>query len=150
MNTSKDIRFRVYISFLAMCLFGIMILYKGGVIYFKEGKELKTMADSLHTKIEVIQPERGNIYSEDGSLLSSSIPEFDLRIDMKAIPADSALFTFFIILVCLKKICWRQLPGIPGNYDLFTSHQSRNCICRNNLTCFVKNYDIKVLFLCIN
>lgn len=89
MNTSKDIRFRVYITFLAMCLFGVMIVYKGGIIYFKEGKELKSLADSLHTKIEVIQPERGNIYSEDGSLLSSSIPEFNLRIDMKAIPKDT-------------------------------------------------------------
>jgi len=89
MNTSKDIRFRVYITFLAMCLFGVMILYKGGVIYFKEGKELKVLADSLHTKIDVIQPERGNIYSEDGCLLSSSIPEFDLRVDMKAIAKDT-------------------------------------------------------------
>lgn len=89
MNTSKDIRFRVYLSFLAMCLFGMAILYKGSISYFKEGRELITLADSLHTKIEVIQPERGNIYSEDGSLLSSSIPEFDLRIDMKSIPADT-------------------------------------------------------------
>ena len=89
MNTSKDIRYRVYISFLGMCIFAALILYKGGLIYFKEGKELKSLADSLHTRISVIQPERGNIYSEDGSLLSSSIPEFDLRIDMKAIPKDT-------------------------------------------------------------
>ena len=99
MNTSKDIRFRVYVTFLAMCLFGVMILYKGGVIYFKEGKELKVLADSLHTRIQVIQPERGNIYSEDGSLLSSSIPEFDLRIDMKAIPKD----TFYKYIEPLSK-----------------------------------------------
>lgn len=89
MNTSKDIRFRVYITFLAMCVFGVMILYKGGIIYFKEGKELKSLADSLHTKIEFIQPERGNVYSEDGSLLSTSIPEFDIHIDLKAIQKDT-------------------------------------------------------------
>jgi cell division protein FtsI (penicillin-binding protein 3) len=89
MNTSQEIRLRVYLSFIAMCAFGMAILYKGGVIYFKEGKELKSMADSLHTKIEKLQPERGNIYSEDGSLLSSSIPEFDLRIDMQSIPKDT-------------------------------------------------------------
>ena len=89
MNKSKDIRFRVYITFLAMLLFGCMILYKGAVIHFKEGKELISMADSLHTRIEIIQPERGNIYSEDGSVLSSSIPEFDLRVDFKAIHQDT-------------------------------------------------------------
>lgn len=89
MKISKDIRFRVYITFMGMCVFGIMILYKGFSIQFKEGKELRSYADSLHTKIEYIQPERGNIYSEDGSLLSSSIPQFDLRIDFQSIKADT-------------------------------------------------------------
>ena len=89
MKISKDIRFRVYITFLGMCLFGVMILYKGATIYFRDGAELRSMADSLHTKIEVIQPERGNIYSEDGSLLVSSIPQFDLRVDFEAIQPDT-------------------------------------------------------------
>ncbi|MBP6624028.1 MAG: PASTA domain-containing protein [Chitinophagaceae bacterium] len=89
MKISKDIRFRVYITFLGMCLFGGMILYKGARIQLKEGKELIAQADSMHTKIDVIQPERGNIYSEDGRLLSSSIPEFDLRIDLMAIKPDT-------------------------------------------------------------
>jgi len=89
MKTSKDIRFRVYITFLAMCLFGMMIMYRGLVIQFKEGNELRAQADSMHTKIEVIQPERGNIFSEDGSLLSSSIPEFDLHVDFTAIKKDT-------------------------------------------------------------
>ena len=89
MKTSKDIRFRVYLTFLAMCLFGVMIIYKGATIQFKEGPELRAQADSMHTKIEVIQPERGNIFSEDGSLLSSSIPEFDLHVDFTAIKKDT-------------------------------------------------------------
>lgn len=72
-----------------MCVFGLMILYKGATIIFREGAELKSMADSLHTKIDVIQPERGSIFSEDGSLLATSIPQFDLRIDFKAINKDT-------------------------------------------------------------
>jgi len=89
MKISKDIRFRVYITFLAMCVFGLMILYKGAMIQIREGKELKSLADSLHTRIATIQPERGNIYSEDGSLLVSSIPQFDIRIDFGAIQKDT-------------------------------------------------------------
>lgn len=89
MKISKDIRFRVYITFLGMCLFGAAILYKGARIQLVEGKELIAQADSMHTKIEVIQPERGNIYSEDGNLLSSSIPEFDLHVDLMAIQQDT-------------------------------------------------------------
>ncbi len=89
MKNSVDIRYRVYLTFIAMCVFAVMIVYKGAKIQIKEGKELLSQADSMHTKIEVIQPERGNIYSEDGSLLSTSIPQFDLRIDLKAIPKDT-------------------------------------------------------------
>lgn len=89
MQVSKDIRFRVYVTFLAMCVFGAMVLYKGAKIQIKEGAELKSMADSLHTKIDIIQPERGSIFSEDGSLLATSIPQFDLRIDFKAIKKDT-------------------------------------------------------------
>jgi len=99
MKISKDIRFRVYITFLGMCIFGVMILYKGAKIQIKEGKELISMSDSLHTKIDVIQPERGNIYSEDGSLLASSIPQFDIHIDLKAIDQD----TFYHYIEPLSK-----------------------------------------------
>jgi cell division protein FtsI (penicillin-binding protein 3) len=72
-----------------MCVFAVMIIYKGANVQFREGKELLAQADSMHTKIDIIQPERGNIYSEDGSLLSTSIPQFDLRIDFKAISKDT-------------------------------------------------------------
>jgi cell division protein FtsI (penicillin-binding protein 3) len=89
MKASKDIRFRVYITFLLMCVFGMAILFKAARIQIYEGKELKAIANSKHTRIELIQPERGNIYSEDGSLLSSSIPEFDLHVDLEVIKSDT-------------------------------------------------------------
>ncbi len=89
MKNSVDIRYRVYLTFIAMCLFAVMIIIKGAKIQISEGKELLSQADSMHTKIETILPERGNIYSEDGSLLSTSVPQFDLHIDMKAIAKDT-------------------------------------------------------------
>lgn len=123
MKTSKDIRFRVYITFLAMCLFGAMILYKGAIIQFKEGDELRAQADSMHTKIEIIQPERGNIYSEDGSLLCSSIPEFDVHIDLKAIPAD----TFNKYVEPLSKQLANILPDKTAvDYKILLSTEYKN------------------------
>ncbi len=89
MNSSKNIRFRVYVTFLFMCVFAAMIIYKGASIQLKEGKALLSQADSMNVQIEKISPERGNIFSEDGSLLSTSIPQFDLRIDFKAIANDT-------------------------------------------------------------
>lgn len=42
------------------------------------------MSDSLHQRIEPLDAERGTIYSEDGQMLSTSIPTFDIYMDMEA------------------------------------------------------------------
>jgi len=42
------------------------------------------MNDSLHEKMESIEAERGTIYSDDGEMLSTSIPQFDIYIDFGA------------------------------------------------------------------
>ncbi|WP_457825364.1 hypothetical protein, partial [Staphylococcus aureus] len=41
------------------------------------------MSDSLHQRIDEIEAERGTIYSEDGQMLSTSIPQFDIYIDFR-------------------------------------------------------------------
>ncbi len=41
------------------------------------------MSDSLHQKIAEIDAERGTIYSEDGQMLSTSIPQFDIYMDFR-------------------------------------------------------------------
>jgi len=89
MSADKVIRLRVYLCFMGMCLFALAILVKGSMVIFNEGPQLKAYADSLYTDVQVLQPERGNIYTEDGSLLSSSIPEFDIRLDLVTVPKDT-------------------------------------------------------------
>jgi len=42
------------------------------------------MSDSLHQKFIALDAERGTIYSEDGQMLSTSIPTFDIFIDFNA------------------------------------------------------------------
>ena len=42
------------------------------------------MSDSLHQRFVALDAERGTIYSEDGQMLSTSIPTFDIYIDFTA------------------------------------------------------------------
>ncbi len=90
MNIKKDIRFRVYIAFTCICLFGCAIIIKAAMIQVREGPKLKALAKEMHTRFDTLLAERGNIYTEDGILLSSSIPEFEVHIDFSVI--DSGLF----------------------------------------------------------
>ena len=87
---NKDILWRVHIIFVLMCLFGIGIICKVVTIQFVEGKYWKNRADSLTLGERTIEAQRGNIYSSDGSLLTTSMPIYEMRMDMKVL--DDKLF----------------------------------------------------------
>jgi cell division protein FtsI (penicillin-binding protein 3) len=62
-----------------------------GVIFGKafyiqqvQGKQWRSLGDTLHLKWEEVEAERGTIFSEDGQMLSTSIPQFDIYIDFGA------------------------------------------------------------------
>ncbi|MDB5192900.1 MAG: hypothetical protein JWQ96_2463 [Segetibacter sp.] len=84
MDVKKDILWRVYLSFILMAVAGVFILAKAVVIQNVEGDYLRGMSDSLHQRIIELDAERGTIFSEDGSMLSTSIPQFDMYIDFMA------------------------------------------------------------------
>lgn len=84
MEVKKDILWRVYLCFIGMVLFGVVILAKVFMLQNVEGNYWRSMADSLHTSYVSLDAERGTIYSEEGRMLSTSIPYFDVRIDFAA------------------------------------------------------------------
>lgn len=75
---------RVYLCFIGMGLFGIAILVKVFYVQNVDGNYWRSMADSLHTRYVSLDADRGTIYSEEGRMLSTSIPYFNLRVDFAA------------------------------------------------------------------
>ncbi len=49
-----------------------------------QGKYWRALSDSLHQKYVDLSAERGTIYSEDGNMLSTSVPFFNIYIDFDA------------------------------------------------------------------
>ncbi|NQX53902.1 transpeptidase family protein [Pedobacter panaciterrae] len=93
MNIRANILLRVYLSFGLIVLFAVAVLIRLCDVQFVEGHKWRAMADSLSTKYINVEAARGNIYSNDGSLLATSIPEYELRMDMYAGGiADSEVF----------------------------------------------------------
>src|SRR6185437_4435426 len=84
MEVKKDILWRVYLCFLGMILLGAVVLGKAFYIQNVQGKMWKSMGDSMHLKYMPVNAERGTIYSEDGNMLSTSIPVFDVYVDFGA------------------------------------------------------------------
>ncbi|MBC7423635.1 MAG: penicillin-binding protein 2, partial [Ferruginibacter sp.] len=67
-----------------MILLGAVVLGRAFYIQRVEGKFWSRMGDSLHLKYMPLEAERGTIYSEDGNMLSTSIPIFDVFVDFGA------------------------------------------------------------------
>ncbi len=84
MDVKKDILWRVYLCFLGMILLGAVVIGRAFYIQQVEGKYWKSKGDSMHIKYLPVEATRGTIYSEDGNMLSTSVPVFDVFIDFGA------------------------------------------------------------------
>lgn len=84
MDTKKDILWRSYLIYMGMLIFGVFVFAKAFYIQRVEGTYWKSLSDSLHLEYREMDAERGTIYSEDGRMLSSSIPFFDIYLDFGA------------------------------------------------------------------
>lgn len=84
MNIRTDILLRVYLSFGLIVLVAVAVLVKLFHLQYVEGDVWRAKADSLSTRYVDVEAVRGNIFSNDGSLLATSVPEYDLRMDLLA------------------------------------------------------------------
>lgn len=90
-HDKKDIIWRIRLIYLAMVCFAFLIIYKIIVIQFVEGDFWRKKAENLSLRYESVEAVRGSIYSSDSSLLATSIPIFDVKIDLHktVIPTDT-------------------------------------------------------------
>ncbi|MCW3087870.1 MAG: cell division protein FtsI, partial [Sediminibacterium sp.] len=83
MDVKRDILWRVYLSYILVVVVCVAIFGKAIYIQQVQGAHWRSMSDSLHQKLDEIEAERGTIYSEDGQMLSTSIPQFDIYMDFR-------------------------------------------------------------------
>lgn len=62
------------------------------VIQFKEGEHWRAKAEALTTDLKTIEAVRGNIFDENGNLLATSLPYYEVAIDINAPSIDKKLF----------------------------------------------------------
>ena len=84
MEVKRDILWRVYLSFIGIAVLSLLVLGRAFYIQQVQGSYWRSMSDSLHQRIEEVDAGRGTIYSEDGQMLSTSLPTFDIYIDFMA------------------------------------------------------------------
>ncbi|OCB74469.1 penicillin-binding protein [Flavobacterium crassostreae] len=86
----KHISYRIYLVAFAVFLMAIGIAVKLTNIQWVEGAYYRKLAKERTVKNFVIPANKGNIYSADGSLLATSIPNYEIRFD--AVAPKAAVF----------------------------------------------------------
>ena len=81
MNIKKSILLRVRIAFLFVLLFAIAVVVKTGHIQFVEGEKWAKMGERISFDYKEVKATRGNIYSDNGSLLATSLPFYKIAFD---------------------------------------------------------------------
>ncbi|MBS7566295.1 transpeptidase family protein [Mucilaginibacter sp. Bleaf8] len=84
MNIRTNILLRVYLAFGLIVFLAFAVFFKLCHLQFVQGKKWRSMADSLSTRYVNVDAARGNIFAVDGSLLATSVPEYELHMDMLA------------------------------------------------------------------
>jgi cell division protein FtsI (penicillin-binding protein 3) len=81
MNIKTSILLRVRIAYLGVLLFSFAIIYKIVIIQTVDGDKWIAKSEVNSLKYRTVKATRGNIYSDNGSLLATSLPFYKVAID---------------------------------------------------------------------
>lgn len=84
MEIRKDITFRFGIIYFLAALIGVIIVVKIFMIQTVDTAKWEKIAKDLKTNTAEILAKRGNVCADDGSILATSIPYYELRLDLAA------------------------------------------------------------------
>lgn len=79
---------RLYIVAGTMFVFAFAICFKLANIQLVDGEKYRELALKNTTKNFTIPANRGNVYADDGSLLATSVPKYDIRFDAMTVSEE--------------------------------------------------------------
>ncbi|MDO9037516.1 MAG: penicillin-binding transpeptidase domain-containing protein, partial [Lutibacter sp.] len=86
--TKKGILNKLYVVFVFITLFLAAIILKLTDIQFADGEKYRDMSEHLTIKNDTIFANRGNVFSADGSLLATSMSQYEIRMDAYTVEAE--------------------------------------------------------------
>ncbi len=83
--SEKNIMNRLYLVAGGLLVFAIAVVVKLVDIQMVKGDQYKELAMQKTEQMFTIQPNRGNIYADDGSLLAASVAKYEIRFDANTV-----------------------------------------------------------------
>lgn len=89
-NVKNEVLIRVYAVLMVVILAAVAIFTKTVKISVVDGEKWRSKGEELYIKEVPLEAERGNILTEDGSMLATSMPFFDISFDPNSSAIDTA------------------------------------------------------------
>ena len=126
MSVKKDILWRVALVYFGVLIFAVMIIGKLAYIQFAEGSIWKEKANRMTIRDITIQPNRGDIYASGNRLLATSMPYYEIRMDLRAAGLTDRLFNNNIDSLCLALAkLFRDISAPAYRAELVKARQER-------------------------
>ena len=143
-SKKKNIMNRSYLVAFGLILFSFLLIAKLFHIQFAEGDKYREIALKRNLKKDILQPSRGNIFSDDGSILATSMARYEVRWDA-AVPSKEMYLKHKKGLVDgLSEILNVQKKSISRKLDKAVRDQNRYLLIARGLT-YSKQKEIKQL-----
>ena len=97
-DSQTNILNKLYFNSGCMFVFALMVVYNLTKIQFVNGDSYRALAEKRTLKDVVIPANRGNVYSLNGNLLATSVPKYDIRIDL--VTSTTQNFEMFLGGLC--------------------------------------------------
>ena len=101
-NNKAVILYRIGVVYIVVICIALLII--GRVLYIQigEGTEWKKKSEKLNLRYDNIEAMRGNIISSDGSLLATSVPIFEIRMDVASENITKRIFNDKVDTLALR------------------------------------------------
>jgi len=136
-NIKSDILWRVGVVFVSFFLFGLAVLFKIVYLDVVKSEELIEKSMVFSYKDMIINPNRGDVKSEDGSLLATTLPKYEIHIDLNTPSITQEIFNENIdsLSYCLSRLFGdKSISGYKKDLTKARKMGSRYYLIKRNVS----------------
>ncbi len=116
-----------------MTLFLFVIFIKITRIQYLEGEKYQSMSDNRTVRNDTIFSNRGNVVSEDGNLLATSMSKYDIRMDLVAVKSKIFEKNIHDLSVALSKMFGKSANSYEAKLRKAKRSRNRYLLIARNL-----------------
>ena len=118
-NIKNEVLVRVYAVLAVVVIVALAIAQRTIQISVVEGREWREKGEELYIKEVPMEAERGNILTQDGNLLATSMPFFDIAFDPNSSGMDSVSWNLHIDSLAFCIATFVDPSFTPGGMRLY-------------------------------